>query len=102
MLPTMPSAGRCCWTAAVKVVPVDVALTAQYNGTTFTAAVQQQRPALGIVGNILYVGYGSMGDCGLFHGWLVGVPINNPASVTAWAAGAIGDVSIWGGAIWGV
>jgi hypothetical protein len=32
----------------------------------------------------------------------VGVPINNPASVTAWAAGAIGNVSIWGGAIWGV
>ena len=82
--------------------PVDVALTAQYNGTTFTAAVQQQRPALGIVGNILYVGYGSMADCDRYHGWLVGVPINNPASVTAWAAGAIGDVSIWGGAIWGV
>ena len=36
--------------------------------------------------NILYVGYGSMRDCDLYHGWLVGVPINNPASVTAWAA----------------
>ena len=82
--------------------PVDVEMAAQYNSTTFTAAVQQQRPALGIVGNILYVGYGSMADCDRYHGWLVGVPINNPASVTAWAAGAIGDVSIWGGAIWGV
>src|SRR6266513_1039361 len=80
--------------------PVDVALTAQYNGTTFTAAVQQQRPALGIGGNILYVGYGSMGDCGLFHGWLVCVPINNPASVTAWAAGTTNGT--FGGAIWGV
>jgi hypothetical protein len=76
--------------------PVDVGATATYNGTTFTAAIQQQRPALGIVGNILYVGYGSMMDCSLFHGWLVGVPINNPASVTAWATDAIG------GAIWGV
>ena len=76
--------------------PVDVEATASYNGTTFTAAIQQQRPALGIVGNILYVGYGSMGDCSLYHGWLVGVPINNPASVTAWATSAIG------GAIWGV
>ena len=65
--------------------PVDVEATAQYNGMTFTAAIQQQRPALGIVGNILYVGYGSMADCDLYHGWLVGVPINNPASVTAWA-----------------
>jgi hypothetical protein len=81
--------------------PVDVEATAQYNGTTFTAAIQQQRAALGIVGNILYVGYGSMGDCSVYHGWVVGVPINNPASVTAWAAGTIGP-GIWGGAIWGV
>ena len=43
--------------------PVDVEATATYNGITFTAAIQQQRPALGIVGNILYVGYGSMRDC---------------------------------------
>jgi hypothetical protein len=76
--------------------PVDVEATATYNGMTFTASIQQQRPALGIVGNILYVGYGSMVDCSLFHGWLVGVPIDNPASVTAWATGWIG------GGIWGV
>src|SRR4029077_9062212 len=76
--------------------PVDVELAAQYNGTTFTAGVQQQRAALAIVGNILYVGYGSIGDCSLYHGWLVGVPINNPASVTAWATSDIG------GGIWGV
>ena len=57
-----------------------------------------QRPALAIVGNILYVGYGSMRDCSPFHGWLVGVPIDNPANVTAWAAATAGR----GGAIWGV
>ena len=38
---------------------------------TFIAEIQQQRPALGIVGNILYVGYGSMrDDCHL--SWLAG------------------------------
>jgi hypothetical protein len=74
--------------------PVDVEQTAIYNGLTFTAAIQQQRPALGIVGGILYVGYGSMADCSLYHGWLIGVPIDNPASVTAWAAAT-------GGGIWG-
>jgi outer membrane protein assembly factor BamB len=79
--------------------PVDVEATASYNGINFTAAIQQQRPALGIVGNILYVGYGSMRDCSLWHGWLVGVPIDNPFSVTAWAAGGGGAR---GGAIWGV
>src|SRR5262249_37606850 len=56
------------------------------------------RPALGIVGSILYVGYGSMRDCSSYHGWLIGVPINDPASVTAWAAAT----STHGGAIWGV
>jgi hypothetical protein len=79
--------------------PVDVEATATYNGLQFDPSIQQQRPALGIVGNILYVGYGSMADCSPFHGWLVGVPIDNPASVTAWAAAATKN---HGGAIWGV
>ena len=78
--------------------PVDVEATATYNGIHFDPSIQQQRPALGIVGNILYVGYGSMRDCSPFHGWLVGVPIDNPASVTAWAAATKNH----GGAIWGV
>ena len=80
--------------------PVDVEATATYNGINFSAAIQQQRPALGIVGNVLYVGYGSMRDCSLWHGWLVGVPIDNPASVTAWAAATAAGTH--GGAIWGV
>ena len=76
--------------------PVDVGEVAVYNGTTFTPSIQAQRPALGIVDNILYVPYGSLLDCGLWHGWLVGVPINNPGGVMAWATDALG------GAIWGV
>ena len=81
--------------------PLDVEATASYNGINFTAEIQQQRPALAIVNNILYVGYGSMQDCGNWHGWLVGVPIDNPdpsSVVTAWAAAT----SSHGGAIWGV
>jgi hypothetical protein len=80
--------------------PVDVEATAAYNGIHFTASTQQQRPALGIVGNILYVGYGSKRDCDTWHGWLVGVPIDNPSSVTAWAAATATGAK--GGAIWGV
>jgi len=79
--------------------PVDVEATVSFNGINFTAAIQQQRPALGLVGGILYVGYGSMEDCDPFHGWLVGVPIDNPASVTAWAAATA--TGTHGGAIWG-
>jgi PQQ enzyme repeat/FG-GAP-like repeat len=78
--------------------PVDVELTATYNGINFLPSVHMQRPALGLVGGIVYVGYGSMGDCSNYHGWLVGVPINNPAGVTAWAAATTHT----GGAIWAV
>jgi outer membrane protein assembly factor BamB len=80
--------------------PVDVEAMASYNGINFIAENQQQRPALAIVDNIVYVGYGSMRDCGRYHGWLVGVPVDNPASVTAWAAATIPGTH--GGAIWGV
>jgi outer membrane protein assembly factor BamB len=80
--------------------PVDVEETVSFNGRTFNPAIQQQRPALGIVGNILYVGYGSMADCSMYHGWLVGIPIENPASVTAWASATHGEA--WRGAIWAV
>jgi outer membrane protein assembly factor BamB len=76
--------------------PVDVGEVAVYNDTTFTPSIQAQRPALGIVDNILYVPYGSFLDHCDYHGWLVGVPINKPGGVMAWATDAIG------GAIWGV
>ena len=71
-----------------------------YNGINFTPESQLQRAALGIVGDTLYVGYASHSDCSLYHGWLVGVSIDNPASVTAWAAATTAGTH--GGAIWGV
>jgi hypothetical protein len=80
--------------------PVDVEVTVSFNGINFTPVIQLQRAALGIVGNILYVGYASHSDCSLYYGWLVGVHIDNPASVTAWAAGT--NPGAHGGAIWGV
>ena len=76
--------------------PVDVNATAMYNGMTFTSSIQNQRAALGLVNGVVYVPYCShFGDCGTFHGWVVGVPVNNPSSVTAWATTAIGG-GIWG------
>ena len=75
--------------------PVDVE-TVSYHGINFTPGIQLQRAALGIVGNILYAGYASFSDCSLYHGWLIGVPIDNPAGVMAWATDAAK------GGIWGV
>jgi hypothetical protein len=76
--------------------PVDVNATATYNGLTFTSLVQEERGALALVNGIVYVAYsGYAGDCGLYRGWVVGVDINNPSNVHAWATTAIGG-GIWG------
>ena len=45
---------------------------------------------------IVYNSYsGYLGDCGNYHGWVVGVDINNPANVHGWATTALGG-GIWG------
>jgi uncharacterized repeat protein (TIGR02543 family) len=76
--------------------PVNVNAKATYNGMTFTSSIQNERAALGLVNGVVYVPYsGHFGDCGTYHGWVVGVPINNPSSVTAWATTAVGG-GIWG------
>jgi len=76
--------------------PVDLNATARYNGTTFTSLVQNERGGLAIVNGILYVSFsGHAGDCGMYHGWVIGILINNPSNVMAWAANAIGG-GIWG------
>jgi hypothetical protein len=76
--------------------PVDVDATAQYNGMTFDSFWQEERGALAVVNGIVYVSYsGYVGDCGPYHGWVVGVDINNPSNVMAWATEAAGG-GIWG------
>ncbi len=69
--------------------PVDVNAMALSGTNHFTSPTQNERGALAVLGGTLYVPYGgNAGDCNTYHGWIVGVPINNPASVTAWATGA--------------
>jgi hypothetical protein len=76
--------------------PVDVNATAHYNGMNFDSFVQEERGALAFVNGIVYVSYsGYVGDCDNYHGWVVGVDINNPANVAAWATTAVGG-GIWG------
>src|SRR2546421_1522725 len=75
--------------------PVDVD-TAMFNGTHFDSFWQEERGALALVNGIVYVSYsGYVGDCGPYHGWVVGVDINNPSNVMAWATDAEGG-GIWG------
>ena len=69
--------------------PVDVDATTSFGGTAFTSVMQNQRGALAVLGDTVYVPYGAhAGDCGAYHGWLVGVPLNNPTNGLAWATAA--------------
>src|SRR5947207_2037011 len=76
--------------------PVDVNATASYNGINFVSTAQEERGGLVLVNGIVYVSYsGYVGDCPTYHGWVVGVDINNPSNVSGWATTAIGG-GIWG------
>ena len=64
--------------------------------STFNSSVQNQRGALALVGVRLYVPYGGhYGDCGDYHGWLVGIDVADTSHVTAWATPARGG-GAWG------
>ena len=75
---------------------VDLNATASYQGIPFTSNVENERGALALVNGRVYVPFsGHLGDCGTYHGWVVGIAINNPSDVMAWATTAIGG-GIWG------
>ncbi len=72
--------------------PVDVSAVIP----AFDSAHQNNRGAVAVVNGIVYCCYsGHNGDCTPYHGWVVGVQINNPAVVQSWATPAIGG-GIWG------
>jgi len=55
-------------------------------GTTFDPSQHLQRPAILIANGYAYAGFGgNIGDCGNYHGWVIGVPLDgNKANVKAW------------------
>lgn len=67
---------------------------------SFVPAPQNQRGALLIAGDTLYVPYGGhAGDCAdsngvYYHGWVIGVPLDNPAAATGFAT-ASQETGIW-------
>jgi hypothetical protein len=74
-------------------VRVSEALRAQ--NLSFNARDQNQRGALTIAGGRVFVPYGGhFGDCGDYHGWVVGVSIANPEDVIAWHTRANGG-GVW-------
>jgi len=75
--------------------PVDVDATARAGTLAFDSDVQNQRGALALLDGTLYVPYGGFGgDCGAYHGWVVGIATDDPTHVSAWATRG-GMAGVW-------
>jgi len=66
-------------------------------------AVQNQRGALALANGMVYVPFGGRdGDCGAYHGWVVGVPAGGSGALRAYRVPTVGGGgrSNGGGGIW--
>jgi hypothetical protein len=73
---------------------VDVSTLKDSTGLQFSPQPQNQRSAVLIVNGIAYVPYGGhAGDCGNYHGWVVGVPLSGKGA-KAWAT-QVAAAGIW-------
>jgi hypothetical protein len=76
------------------------ASTAKYQSTSFDPKLHNQRGALLWLNGVIYVPYGGhYGDCGQYHGWVVGVPYPDPTNMKAYAASTAANTRAAG--IWG-
>ncbi len=81
--------------AVVSGWPVDISAKVKDGNLAFDSSVQNERGALTIMNGTVYVPYGGhYGDCGTYHGWVVGIPMNNPGAPKGWATRAVGG-GIW-------
>jgi outer membrane protein assembly factor BamB len=75
--------------------PVDVAASLESEHITFNTPYQSERGALALLDNTVYVPFGGhFGDCGNYHGWVIGLSLDAPHAVTSWQTRADG------GAVW--
>ena len=74
---------------------VDVSKLTDGMGLSFSPQPQNERSAVLILNGVAYVPFGGhYGDCGSYHGWVVGVPLSGTGA-TAWAT-QVGGAGIWG------
>ncbi|HTW39685.1 MAG TPA: PQQ-binding-like beta-propeller repeat protein [Thermoplasmata archaeon] len=60
-------------------------------------STEQQRGALAIANGYVYVPFGGLfGDCGQYHGWVVGAPLNGSADLISYMVPTTREAAIWG------
>lgn len=75
--------------------PIDVSAALARRGQHFDARVEGERGALALMHDTLYVPYGGRdGDCGRYHGWVIGVRLDPPTLIASWHTRALAG-GIW-------
>ncbi|HEY1735417.1 MAG TPA: hypothetical protein VGG12_02105 [Methylovirgula sp.] len=74
--------------------PVDLEHAFVGQDPKFLGSRQNQRGALLIFGDTVYIPFGSFFDCDEYHGTVVGVSLSDPKKVTRWATRARGG-GVW-------
>jgi outer membrane protein assembly factor BamB len=75
--------------------PIDIAEALQKSGRHFDPRTQNQRAALVLLDGRVYVAFGGhFGDCGDYHGWVVGLSLRDPGQTVSFATRARGG-GIW-------
>jgi hypothetical protein len=75
--------------------PIDVADALRKAGRHFDPRTQNQRAAVSLLDDTIYVAFGGhFGDCGDYHGWVVGLSLHDPAKVVSFETRALGG-GIW-------
>jgi outer membrane protein assembly factor BamB len=91
-------AGRHHMLFGLKLVDGTVALQQDIDPSTSTPAVQQQRGALTVGANYVYVPLGGLyGDCGPYHGYVVAVPRGGGAALS-YRVPSVRGAGIWNAA----
>jgi outer membrane protein assembly factor BamB len=75
--------------------PIDVAAALGKMGQHFDARLYNQRTAVSLLDGSVYMGFsGHFGDCGDYHGWVLGFSVSTPGKLASF------DTRARGGGIW--
>jgi outer membrane protein assembly factor BamB len=89
-------AGHQHWLFALDQSTGEVRFSRQIDPPGADPLVEQQRAALSLSKGTVYVPFGGLfGDCGSYHGWIVGVRTDNPTTLLSYQVPTVRAGGIW-------
>jgi len=89
--------------SAIKVSTGSIVFQLAADPPGFDVTSQQQRSALSLANGVVYIPYGGLyGDCGSYHGWVVGLAANGTGSMEVYQVPTGNEGGVWapsGGAV---